>query len=90
MAAIVLAPLLPAHPRVEDLTSAGGAVVGGEDEDGVVVNAQLLELDLRTAEQKEADRKSFSDAEINARSKNLGLWADKDSIAPWKWRKRKK
>ena len=41
-------------------------------------------------EQKEVDRKSFSDAEIDARSKNLGLWADKDSIAPWKWRKRKK
>lgn len=41
-------------------------------------------------EQKEVDQKSFSDAEIDARSKNLGLWADKKSIAPWKWRKRKK
>ena len=30
VAAVVLAPLLPAHPRVEDLTSAGGAVVGGK------------------------------------------------------------
>ena len=41
--AVVLAPLLPAHPGVEDLTPACSTVVGGEDEDGVVMNTELLE-----------------------------------------------
>ena len=40
-------------------------------------------------EQREKEREDYSDAEINAREKKLGLWADKESMPPWKWRKRR-
>lgn len=32
----------------------------------------------------------LKDDEILARSKKLGLWSDKDAVAPWDFRKRKK
>lgn len=31
--------------------------------------------------------KAFTDAEQEAKSQRLGLWADKDPVAPWEFRK---
>ena len=36
------------------------------------------------------DRDSYSEAELNAKKNELGLWGEKKQIAPWKWRKIKK
>ena len=40
--------------------------------------------------QTKADRLSYSDAEVNARSNKRGLWNDPNPIAPWEFRKLKK
>ena len=41
-------------------------------------------------EQSEEDRTLYSKAELGARIKQVGLWKDKEPMAPWVWRKRKK
>ncbi len=40
-------------------------------------------------EQSLEDRESYSQAEIGARDRKAGLWADKDPIPPWDWRHHK-
>ena len=39
-------------------------------------------------EQSESDRNAYSAAEDAARAAKAGLWADKEPIAPWEWRKK--
>ena len=41
-------------------------------------------------QQSSLDRESYSEAELNAKKNELGLWGEKKTIAPWKWRKIKK
>lgn len=41
-------------------------------------------------QQSPLDRKLYSQAELNAKKHELGLWSEKKPIAPWKWRKIKK
>lgn len=38
-------------------------------------------------EQTAAARSLYSDAEDRARGLRLGLWGDRDPVAPWEWRK---
>ncbi len=39
-------------------------------------------------EQEENDRRAYSEAEIGARAEIKGLWAEKEPMAPWRWRRR--
>ena len=41
-------------------------------------------------QQSPSDRELYSEAEIDAKKNELGLWGEKNPIAPWKWRKMKK
>jgi endonuclease YncB( thermonuclease family) len=41
-------------------------------------------------QQTPKDRELYSQAEIDAKKNELGLWGEKKPIAPWKWRKMKK
>ena len=41
-------------------------------------------------QQTPKDRQLYSQAEIDAKKNELGLWGEKNPIAPWKWRKIKK
>jgi len=41
-------------------------------------------------EQEPLDRATYSQAEIEARMNNRGLWSDPEPIPPWDWRKIKK
>ena len=41
-------------------------------------------------QQTPKDRELYSQAEIDAKKNKLGLWGEKNPIAPWKWRKIKK
>jgi endonuclease YncB( thermonuclease family) len=41
-------------------------------------------------QQNSLDRELYSEAELNAKKNELGLWGEKKPIAPWKWRKIKK
>ncbi len=38
-------------------------------------------------EQSEEDRKLYSEAEREARIKQIGLWKDEEPMAPWEWRR---
>jgi len=39
-------------------------------------------------EQSQKDREDYEIAEFNAKSRRLGLWADKNPVPPWEWRRR--
>jgi endonuclease YncB( thermonuclease family) len=39
-------------------------------------------------EQSEEDRGLYSEAELEARIKQIGLWMDEEPMAPWVWRRR--
>jgi endonuclease YncB( thermonuclease family) len=39
-------------------------------------------------EQSEEDRSLYSEAEQEARIQQIGLWKDKESMAPWEWRRK--
>jgi endonuclease YncB( thermonuclease family) len=39
-------------------------------------------------EQSEEDRRLYSEAELEARIKQLGLWKDKEPMTPWEWRRK--
>jgi endonuclease YncB( thermonuclease family) len=41
-------------------------------------------------QQSRSDRETYSKAELYAEKNKLGLWGEKNPIAPWKWRKIKK
>ena len=41
-------------------------------------------------QQSPLDRELYSEAELNAQKNKLGLWCEKNPVAPWKWRKIKK
>mgnify|MGYP002631667810 CR=1 FL=1 len=39
-------------------------------------------------EQSEEDRKLYSEAELEARIKLIGLWSDEEPMSPWEWRRK--
>jgi endonuclease YncB( thermonuclease family) len=39
-------------------------------------------------EQSEVDRRLYSEAELEARIKHLGIWKDEETMAPWEWRRK--
>ncbi len=39
-------------------------------------------------EQSEEDRRLYSEAELEARVIQIGLWEDVEPMAPWEWRRR--
>jgi len=41
-------------------------------------------------QQSRSDKETYSEAELYAEKNELGLWGEKNPIAPWKWRKIKK
>lgn len=41
-------------------------------------------------EQTAQERMTYEQAEVAARARRLGLWADKDPMPPWDWRHRKR
>jgi len=59
--------------------------------DGINVNEALLKAGLAWHyKQYSKNHPELSDMEEQARTSQLGLWADKKPVAPWDWRKNKR
>jgi micrococcal nuclease len=54
---------------------------------GVNINKTLVKNGLAWHFKKYSKDQSYAKLEIEARNKKVGLWKEKDPIAPWKWRK---
>ena len=52
-----------------------------------VLNGYAWHFKRYQKQQSPKDRESYNQAELNAKKNELGLWGEKNPIAPWKWRK---
>lgn len=41
-------------------------------------------------DQTELERQRYEQAELNAKNRRVGLWADSEQIPPWEWRHKRK
>ncbi|MBK8491955.1 MAG: thermonuclease family protein [Saprospirales bacterium] len=58
-------------------------------EDGRCVNEEMLQLGMAWHYKRYNKDPRWADLEEEARQARRGLWADKEPIAPWEWRKNK-
>jgi endonuclease YncB( thermonuclease family) len=69
-----------------------GRVVGKVTASGIDANLQMVKRGLAwhykkyQKEQPLEDRQVYAEAELAAKSKHLGLWADKEPVPPWEFR----
>ncbi len=54
------------------------------------LNKELVRNGLAWHYKRYSKSANYADLEIAARKKKVGLWRDKDPIAPWNWRKSKR
>jgi endonuclease YncB( thermonuclease family) len=52
-----------------------------------VLNGYAWHFKRYQKQQSPKDRELYSQAELHAEKNKLGLWGEKNPIAPWKWRK---
>jgi len=64
-----------------------GRTVGIVFVNGQNVNAELVRLGMAWVYRKYTDDKALYRLEAQAKEENLGLWIDKNPIAPWLWRR---
>ncbi len=57
-------------------------------EDGRNFNKELVKNGLAWHFKRYSHSESYAILEAAARKKRIGLWADKDPIAPWNWRRK--
>ncbi|WP_165764602.1 thermonuclease family protein [Flavobacterium cyanobacteriorum] len=68
-----------------------GRVVGiVTTENGTNVNEQLIKAGLAWHYKDYSDSRELALLEQHARTERVGLWADKNPVAPWEWRKNKR
>ena len=54
------------------------------------LNKELVRNGLAWHYKRYSKSANYADLEIAARKKKLGLWQDKNAVAPWNWRKYRK
>jgi micrococcal nuclease len=62
-----------------------GVVINAKGEN---INAALVKAGLAWHFKKYSTQKEYAVLENTARQNKIGLWADKNPVAPWDWRKR--
>lgn len=73
-----------------------GRLVGKVTASGVDANLQMVKRGLAwhykkyQKEQPLEDRQIYAEAELAAKAKHLGLWADKEPVPPWEFRASKR
>lgn len=58
--------------------------------DGTNVNEELVKSGFAWHYKQYSKNEELSDLEEEARAKKAGLWADKNPVAPWDWRRAKR
>ena len=66
-----------------------GRILGEIFANGESANTAMVKFGFAWAYDRDIEDSSLYVFEDQARAKNLGLWQDKDPIAPWVWRKQK-
>lgn len=56
-------------------------------EDGTNINKELVKVGLAWHFKKYSDDPTYAVLEEKARKKQIGLWSEKEPVAPWLWRK---
>jgi micrococcal nuclease len=65
-----------------------GRVVGKiTTQEGINVNEELVKAGFAWHYKQYSKSKTLDGIEQHARDRRLGLWADKNPVAPWEWRK---
>jgi endonuclease YncB( thermonuclease family) len=59
-------------------------------DDGRELNLEILKAGLAWHYKRYSKRQDYADAENQARTERLGLWADKNPTAPWQWRRERR
>ena len=67
-----------------------GRVLGEVLVDGKSVNQALLEAGMAWHYREYSKDSELQRLEDDARAAKCGLWADKDPVAPWEWRKQER
>ena len=66
-----------------------GRILGEIFANGESANTAMVKFGFAWVYDRDIEDSSLYVFEDQARAKNLGLWQDKDPIAPWVWRKQK-
>lgn len=67
-----------------------GRTLGRVYQSGVDVNAEMVRRGMVWVYVKYAKDQGFYQIETEAREQRRGLWADKDPVPPWEWRRARK
>lgn len=64
------------------------AVVWAYTKDGKDISAEMIKAGMAWHFKKYSDDVEYAALEIQASKSKIGLWADKNPVAPWEWRKK--
>lgn len=67
-----------------------GRTLGRIYQSGLDVNAEMVRRGMAWVYIKYVKDKRLNQLEAEAREQRRGLWADKDPVPPWEWRRAKK
>jgi endonuclease YncB( thermonuclease family) len=57
-------------------------------QDDTNLNKELVKNGLAWHFKKYSDNQEYSELEISARDKKIGIWSEPNPTAPWDWRKK--
>lgn len=67
-----------------------GRTLGHINQSGLDVNAEMVRRGMAWVYVKYARDRGLSQIEVEAREQRRGVWADKNPIPPWEWRRARK
>jgi len=77
------------HIKIQNKDRYGRAVVCVNTSDGKDISAEMIITGMAWHYKKYSKDKKYAELENIARKQKIGLWADKNPVAPWEFRKKK-
>jgi len=74
--------------KIRDIDQYRRAVVQVYTEDEKDISAEMLRAGMAWHYKQYSKEKEYAELEKEARQQKIGLWADKNPIEPWEWRRR--